>query len=269
MAIISFPASPALNDEYTFEGRTWVFDGTSWNVKSIASSNFVTTSGGVLVGHLETIANATGNQVPRSSETVRMVGGAARIPNWTTAGRPASPSLGDEGVNTTLGCKERWDGSAWIPNKYQSSAVIDTSTGSSHSITNIPSYATEINLHLSRVSVTGTTSWLIQPGTSSGLVTSGYNVAASCDTSGSTLTSATDGVPVRVVSAINNFTGIVTFSREPSSDTWLIDGKVHRVSGEDQRLIGLITLAAPLDRVGISRGGSDTFDLGTIWATWK
>lgn len=30
---IDFPASPTLNDEYTFEGRTWRWNGTGWEVK--------------------------------------------------------------------------------------------------------------------------------------------------------------------------------------------------------------------------------------------
>jgi hypothetical protein len=34
MALIDFPASPSLNDEYTFEGRTWLWNGTGWEVKS-------------------------------------------------------------------------------------------------------------------------------------------------------------------------------------------------------------------------------------------
>jgi len=34
MPAIDFPASPSLNDEYTFEGRTWLWNGTGWEVKS-------------------------------------------------------------------------------------------------------------------------------------------------------------------------------------------------------------------------------------------
>jgi hypothetical protein len=35
VAIINFPASPALNDEYTFEGRTWIWNGTGWEGKIV------------------------------------------------------------------------------------------------------------------------------------------------------------------------------------------------------------------------------------------
>jgi len=33
MTLINFPSSPATNDEYTFGGKTWVYNGTGWKVK--------------------------------------------------------------------------------------------------------------------------------------------------------------------------------------------------------------------------------------------
>ena len=32
MAALNFPASPSLNDQYTANGKTWEWDGTSWNI---------------------------------------------------------------------------------------------------------------------------------------------------------------------------------------------------------------------------------------------
>lgn len=32
MPTVAFPASPSLNDEYTFSGRTWTFDGAGWAI---------------------------------------------------------------------------------------------------------------------------------------------------------------------------------------------------------------------------------------------
>lgn len=34
MPAIDFPASPSVNQEYSFEGRTWLWNGTGWEVKS-------------------------------------------------------------------------------------------------------------------------------------------------------------------------------------------------------------------------------------------
>lgn len=37
MAAIDFPSAPATNDEFTADGRTWVYDGTVWNAKGVSS----------------------------------------------------------------------------------------------------------------------------------------------------------------------------------------------------------------------------------------
>ena len=37
MALINFPTSPSLNDEYTFEGRTWLWNGSGWEIKALVA----------------------------------------------------------------------------------------------------------------------------------------------------------------------------------------------------------------------------------------
>lgn len=37
MPAIDFPASPSVNDEYSFEGRTWLWNGTGWEVKAFVA----------------------------------------------------------------------------------------------------------------------------------------------------------------------------------------------------------------------------------------
>jgi len=37
MMPIDFPNSPAVNDVYSAAGKSWVYDGTSWNLRSIAA----------------------------------------------------------------------------------------------------------------------------------------------------------------------------------------------------------------------------------------
>lgn len=40
---VDFPSSPSLNDSYTFNGRTWVYDGTAWRgpVATVAIDNAI------------------------------------------------------------------------------------------------------------------------------------------------------------------------------------------------------------------------------------
>jgi len=205
------------------------------------------------------------------AETVQKTGdtGSAKMPAGTTAQRDSSPSAGWTRWNSTLGCNETSSGTEWVQEKRQASAVVATTSGTSHSITGIPAYATEVKLHCVQVSVTGTATWLIQAGVAAGLTTSGYTIGGFADYSGPTVGTSTAGAPVRSTTAGTSYTGTITFSKQPGSDTWLISGSLSRVSGEDVRTMALITLAGPLDRVGISRGGADTFDLGSIWATWS
>lgn len=47
MALIDFPSSPSLNDEYTFEGRTWLWNGTGWEVKAYVAPPGATGATGV------------------------------------------------------------------------------------------------------------------------------------------------------------------------------------------------------------------------------
>lgn len=35
---INFPASPSLNDTYTFSGRTWVWNGSAWQLQTESST---------------------------------------------------------------------------------------------------------------------------------------------------------------------------------------------------------------------------------------
>ena len=37
MPLIDFPASPAVNDEYAFGSRTWLWNGSGWELKSAAT----------------------------------------------------------------------------------------------------------------------------------------------------------------------------------------------------------------------------------------
>lgn len=228
-------------------------------------------TGGTATGHVSVPAGATGSQAPRVSEVVGITSatGSAKLPSGTTAQRDGSPAAGYTRFNSTLGCNETWNGVEWVQAKRQASAVVATTTGTSHEISGIPAYATEVKLHCLQVSVNGTATWTIHAGTSAGLAVSGWTLANSIDTSGGTLTTSTVGVPVRVVSAINTFSGVIIFSKQPGSNTWLINGPLVRINGEDIRLSGAITLPDVLDRVGIMRGGADTFDLGSIWATWN
>jgi len=54
---LDFPTTPSLNDEYTLNNRTWVFNGTSWDSKNTTlyySSKYATALTGATGVHVVT-----------------------------------------------------------------------------------------------------------------------------------------------------------------------------------------------------------------------
>lgn len=90
MPAIDFPTAPAVNDEYTFEGRTWLWNGTGWEVKAFVAP-----------------AGATGPQGAT---------GAAAFSSASNA--PTSPLEGDEWLDEDTGIRYTYvidaDSSQWV-----------------------------------------------------------------------------------------------------------------------------------------------------------
>lgn len=73
---LDFPINPTIGDEYSAGGFTWTWSGSSWD--KIASA-------------------------------------AVGIPSGETADRPATPAIGDQFYNGTLGVLELYTSSGWLP----------------------------------------------------------------------------------------------------------------------------------------------------------
>lgn len=161
-------------------------------------------SGDTMTGPLSVPAGASGAQVPQAQEVVPKVGGAARIPTWTTAGRPSSPSAGDTGFNTTLGVPEVWDAANafWkplIPIRTASVSVV----GSAYDFTGIPAGIRKVRLTFSQISSSDVNSMFIQIGDAGGVKTAGY-------------INAGGGVGGASAAGAYNTTGIEIFSNAPA-----------------------------------------------------
>jgi DNA/RNA endonuclease YhcR with UshA esterase domain len=83
MTSINFPASPSLSDEYTFEGRTWVWNGTGWAAQSGAltpgqiSNADIAEDAGIVDTKLATISTA--GKVSNSATTATSANTASAI----------------------------------------------------------------------------------------------------------------------------------------------------------------------------------------------
>jgi hypothetical protein len=141
-------------------------------------------------------------------------------------------------------------------------AVASTS-GTSIDFTSIPSWVKRITVELIGVSTNGTSNFLIQLGTSGGIVSTGYLSGVG---SRSSETTSTAGFVVGIPAAsANNLTGIVPICIY-TTNAWVTSGVLSRQDGFLNAFGGSISsLGGTLDRVRITTvNGTDTFDAGSI-----
>ena len=121
---INFPDSPNNGDSFTSNNKTWVFDGTVWNITSGTNS--------VADGAITTVKIAS-NAVHQTKLASNLSG----ITITTTANRDTditSPFTGQFGFLTDTNAFIRWNGSAWvtaivtIPTEAPTSLTLDSAT---------------------------------------------------------------------------------------------------------------------------------------------
>ena len=157
-----------------------------------------------------------------------------------------------------------------IPASWTYATAVATTSGTAFDFNSIPSYANEIQLILSEVSLSGTDDLFIQLGDASALESSGYTGArAGFVTAGnSVVTSSVAGFALSIGDAARLVSGVVTLSRL-DGNTWVLtcigasgDATVYITGGSK-------TLSTTLTRVRLTRGGTDTFDAGSLVARWR
>jgi len=138
----------------------------------------------------------------------------------------------------------------------------------------IPSWAKRVTVILAGVSTSGTSPYLIQLGTSSGVANSGYvgnnnSIATGSSAPGYTLALSSGfalTVNTTATTAASVYTGSTIFTLV-SGALWvgIGTGTSDVASGTMFGVSGTKTLAAALDRVRITTiGGTDTFDAGSV-----
>jgi hypothetical protein len=153
-----------------------------------------------------------------------------------------------------------------IQGTIKSGTAVASTSGTSIDFTSIPSWVKRITVMLSAVSTSGTGLIRFQLGTSSGVVTTGYNGVASQLGGGTASATSTSGFDsTNDGGASYNRRGQIIFSTL-GSNIWVMNGCYNLGTGAFQYLFsGDVTLGATLDRVRITTtNGTDTFDAGTI-----
>lgn len=140
-----------------------------------------------------------------------------------------------------------------------------STSGTSIDFTGIPSWVRRITVMFNNVSTNGNNSILVQLGTSSGVVSSGYTATSGRLASAATIVSnSTAGKIIYYAVASENFSGHLV-ATVVSGNTW-ISSHVGKLA---TTLVchggGDVALPGTLDRVRITTvGGTDTFDAGSI-----
>ena len=76
---LNFPTSPAVNEQYTFGGRTWIWDGSAWNSYNLGITGYVSAVNGFTGGI--TLAAGSGITLTGSAKTITIstTGGAGGV----------------------------------------------------------------------------------------------------------------------------------------------------------------------------------------------
>lgn len=143
---------------------------------------------------------------------------------------------------------------------------VASTSGTAIDFTGIPGWARRIVILFSGVSLNSTGQFLIQCGTSDGIVSTGYS---SGSWNGSSAIRS-NGMIVRSRDAATLHTGRITLENM-TGNTWISSHTLTGLSSGDTVVgAGTVTLAAALDRVRITTtSGTDTFDAGSINISWE
>jgi hypothetical protein len=136
-----------------------------------------------------------------------------------------------------------------------------STSGTAIDFNSLPASIKRVTILFDQVSLSGTDNLLVQLGDSGGLETTGYTSVSEFEGS---LANGTTGFIIRVAVAARNFTGHMVISRV-TANTWISShhggdsaAAASAVGG------GRKSLSAELDRIRITRTGTDTFDAGQI-----
>lgn len=150
-----------------------------------------------------------------------------------------------------------------------------STSGTEVSFSGIPAAVKRVTLLLNKVSLSGSDHFLVQLGTSGGPVTTGYTSWGSA-IAGSAVGGGNSASGVRIDGATGGASGRFVAERlAPGSNIWVCTFNGVRLSAlpstpdASYNSGGEIDLGAELTQIRLTRSGSNTFDSGTVGASWE
>ncbi|MFN8993807.1 MAG: hypothetical protein ACK5X3_09155 [Pseudomonadota bacterium] len=236
-------------------------DGANLDNGSVANSKLADMAQGTLKGRAA--GAGTGSPVDLTDAQLRTI-----IGNFGSATAGLAPASGGGTVNFL-----RADGTWTAPGDITLETQQDTTSGTQFDFTGLPAGINEIVVHFDGVSVTGPDRLLVQLGTSSGVETASYvSTCIAVNTAGLGTNAANSAAGFAIPTHSGNvwaFNGQM-FIRRMSGNTWnaSLGGAGTTISGPADFSAyyggGIKTLAGTLDRVRLTRTGTDTFDAGAV-----
>lgn len=150
-----------------------------------------------------------------------------------------------------------------------SGTAINTTSGTAHDFTGIPSWVKKITLSLRDVSTVGAGATVFQLGTAGGIIVAGYTSVGSYASSSGYASAfiSSGGFVTFGDSAANNVRqGSITFSKV-SGNVWVASGVLANSGGAPVftlPIAGSVDLGAVLTTVRVTNTAGDTFDSGII-----
>jgi len=238
----------------------------TFNTGSVICSGGFT---GALTGNADTVttnANLTGDITSSGNATTMTV---AAITGQTALTSGLADT--DEFVISDGGVIKRMDASVlktYTGNSPTEGTLINTTSGTGHDFTSIPSWVTRITMTLNGVGTDGTSPWTMFIGESvGGFETTGYNGLSMVTVSGGATTAISSGGGSWVIGdpgASVPTTGSIYLTRHDSATNVWMQTHTLMFSGNSVHGSGSCTLDNALDRVRLSNSGGDTYDEGTL-----
>jgi hypothetical protein len=147
-----------------------------------------------------------------------------------------------------------------------SATAQNTTSGTTIDFTSIPSWVKRITFVINTVSTSGSSNFLMQLGTSSGITTTGYISSSVSIRTTSQQTGSTAGYVIinPGQGASESITGLHTFVNL-SGNTWVSSGMNYSGTTNVVTSVGTVTLASTLTTFRLTTvNGTDTFDAGSV-----
>jgi len=251
------------------ESRAWIMLASAATVDLLSSaSEFVIITGTTTIVSFGVAPDGFSRNV-RFSGVLTLTHNAASLilptgANIVTAAGDHARFVSSGGGNWRCVSYQRADGTplAIVIPPLSRSASQTTNGAGQYDFTGIPSTARRITILLSGVSLSGSDDLLVQIGTSGGVETTGYTSG-----SGASVNSTT-GFIIRAGNATRAARGALRL-HNITANIWVSDHSVGQGATADFSGGGDKGLAGTLDRVRITRTGTDTFDGGSAALLWE